>query len=931
MSVTNAPNESPMRATLPGPWAYAALALAIGVVLLPSALVADFVNFDDPRFFGPDSELERAGLAGLLDPRQRIADAYLPVSHFLYWLENRLGGSPLLAHLVALVLHFAFAVGLVRLLARFGLDPRAATLAGLLVAVHPALVESVLWASSQKDLLAGGFVVASLAVLARHAHGELGTARAALLAGASALFALYAKGTALVLGPLALLLALSFGRRRGAARFGPAVLVAVIAALATLHHASIATEIGTMNSDREFAARAMQVPGAALHYLRTALWPTSLDVLYPELATLAAFRANLVPGLVAMAGLASAALVARRRAPRVAAGLLAFAIALAPFNTALPATSIAAADRYLHLALPGLALALVAVPRCGVVLGVIALVPLAWLAHARAADFESSERLWTASTQRDAENAVALFNLASARSQQGASSPAALAEIESLLERAVEVARYPQHRWRAATSLAELAQLDARHARAQQFAELAATAADELDPRQPGALDARLRAHLAAARAARRNEDPAAAKRHYDAAHALAPEHPFVLAFAAAQLHGEAMDPQGNVDPADPRVAQADALLDAAERADPALYELHWTRGIWRRATGRLLEAEASLRRAVLVDPRRSEAWLARCDLFLAQEGLAATAERLAREGAAAVGEAAAAPLLFRRALALGTLGRLDDARTLYEACHRLRPHDAQIRAGLAAVLASIGVRDLFTASPDALDRLGERIAELDPTNPQGQLIRAVALRGRKQIADALILLEQVRPLLAGDAEVEQLWAETLRDRAWQLWFDESTRAASWPLFRRFVDEAPARVDSEAVRNLLEQEWQRRLSAGQTALIEKDPARAERALRDCLQLRPEDSAPNLQLGMALLLRDTALATSEEALRCFELAGEGQRRTGRDMGLAILYQATALKRLGRLDEARRRADAYLASPGVTADATIATRIRELLDG
>lgn len=562
----------------------------------------------------------------------------------------------------------------------------------------------------------------------------------------------------------------------------------------------------------------------------------------------------------------------------------------------------------------------------------IALAPLAWLAHARAAEFETSERLWTASTQRDGENAVALFNLASARSQQGASSPAALAEIEGLLERAVEVARYPQHRWRAATSLAELAQLDARHARAQQFAELAATAADELDPRQPGALDARLRApprggaRRASQRRSRRGE--AALRRR---AGARAPEHPFVLAFAAAQLHGEAMDPQGNVDPADPRVARAEALLDAAERADPTLYELHWTRGIWRRATGRLLEAEASLRRAVLVDPRRIEAWLARCDLFLAQEGLAATAERLAREGAAAVGEAAAAPLLFRRALALGTLGRLDDARTLYEACHRLRPHDAQIRAGLAAVLASIGVRDLFTASPDALERLGQRIAELDPTNPQGQLIHAVALRGRKQIADALILLEQVRPVLAGDAEVEQLYAETLRDRAWQLSFDESTRAASWPLFRRFVDEAPARVDTEAVRNLLEQEWQRRLSAGQTALIEKDPAPAERALRDCLQLRPEDSAPNLQLGMALLLRDSKLATSEEALRCFELAGEGQRRAGRDMGLAILYQATALKRLGRLDEARRRADAYLASPVVTADAAIAARIRELLDG
>lgn len=927
--------------TVPGRLGVLFLVFVFTATVLGSALRAEFLNFDDDRFFGPRSELAAAGLAGVFDPTRTIAEAYLPVSHAWFWLENQVFAGPLGPHLLALGLQFLFVVLVARLAVELGLSRRRAVVVAALVAAHPALVESVVWASGQKDLLAGNFVVATLLVLVRHARGEMSTGRAAATAALFTVLAMYAKGTAAVVAPFAAGVAFLAPGRWGTARWGtgrwgtgrwlPALCVVAIAAVASLHHSALAAAAGTMSGGGGLTGRIAQVPGAALHYVTTALWPGNLDGLYPEVKTIEAFRNALVPGSIVVAAWLTAIVALRRRLPLVAGGLAAFAIALLPFNTAWPATSIAAADRYLHLAIPGLAVAFVALPRAGLVAGMIALVPLVLIARDRAAAFESSENLWTASLQRDSENAAALGNLAAARAARGdAEAGAGLREVEDLLERAVDVARYPQHRWRAAASLADLAERDGRLPRALEYAVRAAQAADEVDPRQPGAFETRLRAHLVAARAARRNDDFAAATRHYEVARELAPEHPFVLAFAASLLHAEAMQKDGTVDPKDPRVAAADRLLDAAERADPSLYEVHWTRGVWRRATGRSLEAEASFRKAIEVDPRRSEAWLARCDLFLAEAGLAATAERIAREGAAVVGEANAAPLLFRRALALGALGQLDDARTLYEACHQLRPNDVQIQAGLAAVLAAIGVRDLYTTSPDVLARLAERIETLDPTNPQGQLVRAVALRGKKQIADALILLEQVRSAMPDDKEVRQLLVETLRDLGWQLWLDESTRVQSWPYFLRFAREAPTGFDTEAVRNLLDTEWQRRLRAGQDALLANDARGAERVLRGCFELFPDRSEPNLQLGMALLLRDPESATLEEALRCFELAADGQRRATRDPGLAVLYQVTALRRLGRFDDAKQRGDVYLAAPRDGTDESVAERIKALLD-
>ncbi|MFO1052848.1 MAG: hypothetical protein U1F36_11590 [Planctomycetota bacterium] len=926
---------------LPGTRSLWVLVALAAVVLLPAALRAEFLNFDDNRFFGPQSEIAAAGLWGVLDPTRTIAEVYLPVTHLLFALERTVfGDSALVPHLISLLLHGAVAAVLMRLLARCGLSVVAATAAAGLFLVHPALVESSLWVSGQKDLLSGLFTLLALGVLLRHADGELTTLRATGMGVLWALLAIYAKASAMVLAPLALLVVWGRVPPGGRRRPGPALAVLLVIALGTLHHTLIASAAGTMAPTGGVLARLPQVPGAFEHYLRTAVWPTGLDVLYPEVKTLEAFRDNLVFGLVAIAAVLVAIFVARRRAPRVAIGLCAFVIAWLPFNTALPASVIAAADRYLYLAIPGAVLALAAVPRFGTGLLIVALLPMGWMARERTHAFESSEALWNASLDRDRDNSVALRNLASKRFVDvlsGSRSESAMKDIEDLLVEAVDAARYPQHKLLAATELVGVSEMNNEPERAARYAAIAADAADAIDPLQPGALYKRLDAHLLAARYARRNDDVAAAQRHFEAARSIAPEDPSVLAFAAAKMQADVMKPDGSVDPASPVAKDALSMLDrAAKLAEQSrrvdrLYDVEWTRGLWLRAIGNAFDAEVALARAVKLDPVRVEAWIARCDLFLAQPELAAQAEQIARDGIKSVGERDAAPLQYRLALALGAQGRLDDARAYYEAALLLRPHDPQIRSALAAVLGAIGVRDLFTAKPDVLERIAGRVLELDPTSPKGTLIRAVALRGQKRVVDALILLDRCRESMPDDREVLQLHADTLRDRGWQLFLDPKEREACWNYFARYLAEAPVGSDTEAVHDLVVREWTRRYEEGQQALIDRDVKRAERALRLCLELRPDISAPCLQLGMALLLRDSETATTEEALKCFERAGEEQRRSGRDRGLPVFYAMTALRRLGRLDELQRLGQDYLAAPGDDTDQSVLDRIRALLQG
>ena len=130
-----------------------------------------------------------------------VADIYRPLRTLLFSLERRAFGlDPKGWHAVGLLLHALNAWLVLRLLWRLlGTTGPAALAGALLFAVHPVGVESVVWVSSQGDLLALTLMLVTLEVLLR--PGLLRTLGGAVLC----LLACLAKESAIVLPALLLL------------------------------------------------------------------------------------------------------------------------------------------------------------------------------------------------------------------------------------------------------------------------------------------------------------------------------------------------------------------------------------------------------------------------------------------------------------------------------------------------------------------------------------------------------------------------------------------------------------------------------------------------------------------------------------------------------------------------------------------------------
>jgi len=896
--------------------------LALAALLYgPPALHAQHLNFDDPFFFGSGSAFATGGLGQVLDPRQTIANAYLPVAHLTLWVDWWLGGDahPVIPHLHSLSWHAAGAFALARLFARLGLARAPAVAAAALFLAHPALVESVAWSSSRKDVVSGFFAFVCLSACIDHARrpGPRGMGRVL----GFALLAVYAKATAVVLVPLsALVVWLTPDRRRGA--FRPVLALVVLVGLVGWHHAALAAREGTLaGADGSLAARAVQVPGAYLHYLLTSVWPAGLNVLYPEVLTREAFAAraglaSLAVAAVLAVGLAAAA---GRRHRLAGASLLAVLAALLPFNTALPASSVAAADRYLYLALPWVALTLAALagPVAAPVAGVLALV-CAFATFTRVPVFGDSARLWRASLAQDPRNAVACINLSLtpevARDKEA---------TRQLLEQAAEWARYPQHRLRAETALATLAWQDDRRQAAVRHASLALEAARALRGGEPARLE-RVRASLRAAVMAQMSGHEDQAEDLSRDALALLPEHPAVLAYRASTLLRGALDAHGTLrDDAGAARLEAFALLDCAVAADPSAPDPYVVRGQWLAAGGENLGALKAFDDALERAPLHVDAHVGKVDLLLAQ-GLFAAAEVAARKAVAVQVEDAA--LLSKLGMALAGQRKLEDARGFYEAYLRLRPGDTAVRRLLAAVLVLETRPLLYQLPPDQLETRATRIRDLDPRNPEGALALAQARRLQRRLPDALVLLEGVRQDLPDDEDVRRLLAETHRDLGYQLLLRSGQRESAIDHFVQFVHLAPEGVATEAVRTLLEQECVRQEDAGVVAFGEGRLDEAQARFERCLQILPDRAWTSYQLGLTLVKRGgDALPRALQLLRAAEV---GLRATGQDCSQAVLYQVVALRRLGKDDDAIATGRAFVAAAANRNSAAF-ERIRELV--
>ena len=939
MNASLDPDEAP-----PPRWpTWLAMTLLALVTYLPAALGADLLQFDDNFFFGPDNPEFVRGLAAVWTAP--IANAYLPVAHTSLWLDYTLaGGAPLLPHLHAVALHALAAVFLVRLLETLGVARLAAHVAAGLFVVHPALAESVAWVSSRKVVLSAVFVFWALLLTARAAD-DSGDGRARHLprtlgVAACTVAAMLANATAVVTPLLAFGVALWAGgdRRRFAA---PLLSLGVAAGLALMHQ-QVAAAQGTL-AGVDPLQRIAQAPGAFLHYLTTVVWPTRLNVLYPEVATLEAFRAAWLPGTVALV-VALVAGVAFVRIPStrpVGAGVCAFVVALLPFNTAYPASSIAAADRYLYLAVPGLALAVAAgaaaLHRRGPWFAALLGLPLLWLGAGRAHDFRDDATLWQASLAVDEQNAVAHLNLVYDRLR---TPDTPVERLTPHLDAAVRAARYPVHELRARVLLRQLAMATAdyaaaaNHARAAIRAARAQLALESSAPRREQAAEQLLQAQLDAFEPLQLNGEDDIAEQTLAAAQDRAADHPQVIAFAATRKL-KALQPEllarsergeaPRLDDDDSRGAAVDQELATARALHPNHAGLWLAQALWDQARDRVTSALRCFRKATELCPEDVTAWLGAARL-MREKRLYEGALDFAREG---LQRRTDPRLLQEVALALVGLNQLLEAEQFLVAYMELEPDDRDTGKILSNLL--IGRAYTLLNDPDQraeVKRLVEDALRFNPDEAKAFVVMGKLAHEQRSYAIAERYLDKAVALLP---EFEDARRQLATSRA-ALGYDCLLRKdldGATGAWRRCLRDAPEDFDVDAIRAQLTLLWGRFEAEGVEQLKAGDVDAAIAAFRRCLELDPDQHWASWLLATALHRRGGGDA--EELERLCREAIAWQEQHEQDAGRQVYLLALTLQKKGEDGAAKQAARDYLVNAGEGGEPRVMQLLLQIADG
>ena len=206
-------------------WALAAGLAIVGTLVYLPALTADFV-YDDAVLVKGNRNVASLGAAwraffeplwSFQNPTSGFENAFWrPLTVLVIALGRTLSGpDPWGHHALSLVLHLLASLAAWRLASRLLSSPGLGFAAALIFALHPVHVESVAWISAVNDPLYGLFALLALdAHLAWRGRGSRG---APVAAGAWLLLALLCKEQALAVIPIALVMDLAFGHLRSRA------------------------------------------------------------------------------------------------------------------------------------------------------------------------------------------------------------------------------------------------------------------------------------------------------------------------------------------------------------------------------------------------------------------------------------------------------------------------------------------------------------------------------------------------------------------------------------------------------------------------------------------------------------------------------------------------------------------------------------------
>ena len=263
--------------------AFLALAVLIAVIYFP-ATQAGFV-WDDEIMMELDAVRNWKGIWGIwFDPvgvyrQQPIREGhYWPLLYTTFWIEHKLWGfSPAGYHIVNILIHFANALLLWRLLVRLAVP--GAWFTAMVFATHPLNVESVAWVMGRKDLLSSLFYLAAVLMWLRFIespHPRRYVAALLLLAAG-----MFCKSIVVTL-PVALLILHWWKQGRIARtdllRVAPFFLVGLaITASDLLFYEKVNLSFGYSVLERILIAA-----HCLWFYVGKLLWPVELAVIYPR-------------------------------------------------------------------------------------------------------------------------------------------------------------------------------------------------------------------------------------------------------------------------------------------------------------------------------------------------------------------------------------------------------------------------------------------------------------------------------------------------------------------------------------------------------------------------------------------------------------------------------------------------------------------------
>jgi tetratricopeptide (TPR) repeat protein len=334
----------------------------------------EFVTYDDydlvfqnGEFLSNVSNVGTAFTAQVFASRHAESVYYRPVLMASFILDYHLWGlDPAGYHLVNVIFHIVTALFVFLLVEKLARNRRAATLAGLLFALHPLQTESVAWIAGRNDVLLGLFVVLMIywyVSSSGEAHGSRYAFPLSVLFFGLALFTKEAAAFYLLLLPLYDLCVggVAFKKlfsRRYLVRY--AAMGAVLACYLAIRLAIFGDVVGAekLYGSTPLLRRLGEVPAIVTEYCRLLVVPVRLSIAHPLNQLLWLRESWSWVAWLVVAGLPALLWWTWRRDRLACFGLLWFVVGLLPTLDIIP-VPVPILEHRMYVPLAGVALALV--------------------------------------------------------------------------------------------------------------------------------------------------------------------------------------------------------------------------------------------------------------------------------------------------------------------------------------------------------------------------------------------------------------------------------------------------------------------------------------------------------------------------------------------------------------------------------------------